>query len=127
MSRVLLLFSRALRLHCPACGSGGLFKSWYTMKPSCPGCGLLMEREEGYFLGAMVFNLVVAELIFVLALVAVLLSTWPNPPWDALWIGSMIGMVLCPLALYPFSKTLWLAFDLLFRPVQPKEFERRRR
>ena len=51
MQRAPLLCSRALRLHCPACGSGGLFQSWFTMRPACPGCGLVMEREQGYFLG----------------------------------------------------------------------------
>jgi uncharacterized protein (DUF983 family) len=120
----MLLLSRALRLRCPACGAGGLFTSWFGMRPVCPGCGLVMEREEGYFLGAVMFNLVAAELLFAGGLLAVLLATWPNPPWDALWIGSVVGMVAVPLLLYPFSKTIWLAFDLLFRPVKAREFER---
>jgi uncharacterized protein (DUF983 family) len=126
VARATLLLSRALRLRCPACGAGGLFASWFSMRPVCLGCGLVLEREQGYFLGAVMFNLVAAELLFAGGLVAVLLVSWPNPPWDALWIGSMVGMVAAPLLLYPFSKTLWLAFDLLFRPVQAHEFERHR-
>ncbi len=126
MNRALVLFSRALRLRCPACGAGRLFASWFTMRARCPICELALEREEGYFLGAMLINLVVAELLFAAGLVLVIVATWPTPPWDALWIGSIAGMILAPLALYPFSKTTWLALDLLVRPVQPEETDRAR-
>jgi hypothetical protein len=61
----------------------------------------------------MLCNLVVAELLFVAALVAWTVLTWPDPPWRLIWIGSVAGMVLAPIATYPFSKTLWLALDLL--------------
>jgi len=122
--RAAILFGRALVRRCPACGAPGLFTGWFRMRPSCVGCGLVMEREEGYFLGAMMVNLIAAEGLFALALVLVVVLTWPTPPWDALWIGSIVGMVVAPLALYPFSKTVWLAFDLLFRPVGIEEFER---
>jgi uncharacterized protein (DUF983 family) len=111
-----VMITRALILRCPNCGSSGLFAGWFSMRPSCPVCGLVTEPEEGYFLGAIMLNLVVAELLFAAGLAAVILSTWPNPPWTALWIGSMVGIVVVPVVLYPFSKTLWLAVDLTFRP-----------
>jgi uncharacterized protein (DUF983 family) len=119
----IVLLIRALLLRCPACGSAGLFTSWFAMRTACPGCGLVMEREEGYFLGAMMFNLVFSELLFVALLTGVVLWTWPDPPWDALWIGGVLGMVLFPLLFYPLSKTLWLAFDLLFRPAARRDFQ----
>ena len=81
MRRALSLFGRALRWHCPACGGGPLFSGWFEMRPSCPRCGLRLEREEGYFLGAMALNLVVAELLFVVAFATTLVLTWPRPPW----------------------------------------------
>jgi hypothetical protein len=31
-------------------------------------------------------------------------------------------MILAPLILFPFSKLLWLAFDLVFRPPTPEDF-----
>jgi hypothetical protein len=31
------------------------------------------------------------------------------------------AMVLFPILFYPWSKTLYLAFDLLFRPPEPHE------
>jgi hypothetical protein len=30
-------------------------------------------------------------------------------------------MITAPLACYPFSKTLFLAFDLMFRPPDPED------
>jgi hypothetical protein len=31
--------------------------------------------------------------------------------------------VLVPFVTYPFSKTIFLAFDLVFRPPAPEDFE----
>jgi hypothetical protein len=31
------------------------------------------------------------------------------------------AMVIAPLLLYPFSRFIWLAFDLMFRPVVPND------
>ena len=63
----------------------------------------------------------VTQTAWVLFLVITLLSTWPNPPWTVLQWGSVAVMVLTPILFYPFSKTTWLALDLLFRPVPPRE------
>lgn len=65
------------------------------------------------------FNIVASELIFALVFLAVLLSTWPSPPWMLLQYGGIALMLLAPLLFYPFCKTLFLAFDLLFRPATP--------
>ena len=32
-------------------------------------------------------------------------------------------MILAPVILYPFSKLVWLAFDLMLRPVVPSDLE----
>jgi hypothetical protein len=31
------------------------------------------------------------------------------------------AMVIAPILLYPFSRFIWLAFDLMFRPVVPND------
>jgi uncharacterized protein (DUF983 family) len=92
------------------------------MRPYCPACGLPLERgDQGYQVGSYMFNIVAAELIFVLVFLAVVLVTWPSPPWQLLQYGGMILMILAPVLFFPFSKTLFLAFDLLFRPATPDE------
>lgn len=118
LSRSLLLFGRALRLRCPNCGQGKLFTSWLRMRDRCPVCGLKLERgEEGYQVGSYMFNIVAAELIFAALFVGVVVLTWPTPPWKLLQYGGIALMVIAPFAFFPCSKTLFLAFDLVFRPA----------
>lgn len=115
--RTLLLAARALRLRCPNCGAGGLFRGWVRMRQQCPGCGLHLERNEsGYVVGAYMFNIAASELVGVAILLAVAAATWPNPPWTLLTWGGAALMLAAPVVFYPFAKTLFLAFDLAFRP-----------
>ena len=111
---------RSLRRRCPNCGGGGIFLTWFRMRPACPTCGLVLEREEqGYQVGSYMFNIIAAELLFAAIFVAALVLTWPDPPWRVLQYGGAVLMILAPVVFYPFSKTLFLAFDLVFRPVVP--------
>ena len=119
--RALRLFGRALLLRCPECGSGGIFRNWLSQVPVCPGCGRRFEREEGYFLGAMAVNLIVAELIPTAAAVLTLVLTWPNPPWTVLQFALPIAMAVVPLLFFPFSRLVWVALDWSVRPMPPGE------
>ena len=120
--RAPLLFWRAIRLRCPNCGGGPLFRSWFRMRPYCPACGLPLERgDQGYQVGSYMFNIIASELLFVLVFLGVVLVTWPSPPWRLLQYGGIILMILAPVFFFPFCKTLFLAFDLLFRPATPEE------
>jgi hypothetical protein len=71
----------------------------------------------------MLVNVVVAELLFVAGFAAALVLTWPTPPWTALTIGAALAVVLFPLLLYPFSRTVWLALDLLVQPAERHEYD----
>ena len=116
-------FTRALRLRCPHCGGGPIFTSWSRLLPVCPVCGLGLERgEQGYWLGAYFFNLMAVEAVFSVWVVAFLLETWPNPPWGLFQITTIVLMVVFPFIFFPFSKTLFLAFDLLVRPPGEEDF-----
>lgn len=117
------MFLRALRLRCPHCGGGPVFLSWRRLVPSCPVCGLGFERgEQGYWLGAYFFNLMAVETVFGVWIMGVLWWTWPAPPWDLVQAGSVVLMLVAPFALFPWSKTLFLAFDLLVRPPEAEDF-----
>jgi uncharacterized protein (DUF983 family) len=109
---------RALRLHCPRCGGAGVFDSWLRPKSSCPTCGQPIERhEEGYYLGSLLVNLIVAELLPLAVVLSVLVATWPHPPWNLLLYGGAGLAVVSPFAFYPFSKLLWLALDQFIQPT----------
>ena len=98
-----------------------MFTTWFRIAEACPRCGLALERHEpGYQVGAYMFAIVAAELVFIAIFVGVLLVTWPAPPWDVLTYGGGALMVGLPIIFYPYSKTLFLAFDLLFRPAPPE-------
>ena len=122
LSRTLQLLWRAVRLRCPNCGQGRLFTSWLRMRERCPACGLKLERgEEGYQVGSYMFNIVAAELVFAALFVGIVVLTWPSPPWKFLEYGGIALVVIAPFAFFPFSKTLFLAFDLIFRPAMRDE------
>lgn len=115
--RLSRLLTRALTLHCPNCGSGGIFRSWFHLREHCPRCRLQLERgEPGYLVGSYMFNLIAAELVFAAIFLGVLIVMWPDPPWTLLQYGGAAFMVLAPIIFYPFSRTVFLAFDLVFRP-----------
>jgi uncharacterized protein (DUF983 family) len=120
--RVALLFWRALRRRCPNCGGGGLFATWLKFNQRCPTCGLALERgEDGYQVGSYMFNIIASELVFAAIFITVLVAAWPSPPWDLLLWGGSALMLVAPFGLYPFTKTVFLAFDLVFRPATQDE------
>ncbi len=121
--RVSSLFVRALRLRCPHCGGGPVFVTWSRLVPNCPVCGLGFERgEEGYWLGSYFFNLMAVETVFTVWVVGFLLWTWPETPWDLFQATTVILMLVVPIAFFPYSKTLFLAFDLWVRPPSEDDF-----
>jgi uncharacterized protein (DUF983 family) len=123
--RAARLIGRGLSLRCPGCGRAGMVRRWLTLSlwERCPACGLRLDRgEEGYSLGSVLFNLIAAEAFFVVGLVTIMVLTWPHPPWDAMFWGGIALMIVLPIVFFPFSKTLWLAFDLIFRPSLPGDY-----
>lgn len=74
-------------------------------------------------MGAYTINLIVAELLVFFGGLAVLRFTWPEVPWDALMYGLAALMVVAPIVVYPVSRQLWLATDLILRPSEPDDFD----
>jgi hypothetical protein len=118
------MLGRSLLKRCPICGGGRLFTRWFRMKERCPTCGYRFEREEGFFLGAYVINLVIAQgMVILLAVVPLIVRLAGDPdasvvPFIA---GGVVGAVVAPMIFYPWSKTIWTAFDLMLRPVHVTE------
>jgi hypothetical protein len=57
---------------------------------------------------------VVAESLAAVIALAILWMTWPASRM-ALVIGTVLAVSL-PILFFPFSRTVWLAWDLSFRP-----------
>jgi uncharacterized protein (DUF983 family) len=115
---------RALMLRCPHCGASGILATWFRLKERCPRCKLHLHREEtDYFLGAYTIMLMAVEGLFAIGFVLVLVLTWPNPPWELIEWGGVVVLTAGVLIAYPFARTLFLAIDLIFRPVSSVELD----
>lgn len=114
----LRMLLRAILVRCPRCGARGLFQSWFQMRSHCASCGLALERGEqhDYWIGGMMFNIVLAEILAVTVIGSAILLTWPEVPWGAVRVGAVLLMLASPFLLFPMSRLVWLAFDLIVRP-----------
>ena len=75
---------RAARKRCPLCGTKGQFTRWTRLRDTRPGCGYRFERESGYWVGAIIINLAVTEVLFGIMFITTLLVTAPEVPWQPL-------------------------------------------
>jgi uncharacterized protein (DUF983 family) len=108
---------RALRRRCPRCGSGGLFRGWFQMVETCPGCGCRFEAtaDEGFFLGVLTINLAVIEgalLLVIFAYIAVLAASGGGMPLWPVLTGAGVLAVVLPIVFYPFACTIWAAVNI---------------
>ncbi len=117
---------RGAAKRCAVCGGGRLFSGWFTMAERCPSCGYHFEREEGFFLGAYVMNLAIAQALVILLAVVPAIVLLDSDADVTLWpvlAAGVAAAVLAPLFFYPWSKTLWLAIELIMRPLDEIEPE----
>jgi uncharacterized protein (DUF983 family) len=108
------MFSRAVRRRCPLCGTKPIFDGYFALRDRCPGCNFSFEREEGYWVGAMIANIAVAEALFAVLFIGGIAVTYPDVPWTQLGVASIAAMVALPILFYPFSKMVWLWIDLAY-------------
>ena len=114
--------ARGLSKRCARCGSGKLFRNYFTMVPDCPRCGLHFERESGYWAGALAINMVLVGGVFAVVFVIALVLTVPDVPVGLLLAILVPIMVIGPIVAYPFSKTIWVAIDRAFlQQLDPNE------
>jgi uncharacterized protein (DUF983 family) len=111
-----------LTKRCPRCGSGNLFHRWFTIVEQCPRCGLRFEREEGYWTGALAINIAVTTGAFAIFFVIAVALTAPDIPVLPLLAILVPLMIVVPIVYYPFSKTVWMAFDrAVLQHLDPNE------
>ena len=84
------------------------------MNAKCGYCGLVYEREQGYFIGAIYINVVATESLLLGTLLIYGLITGT--------IGRTILIILIalaivvPLVFYHHSRSLWLSLDHILNP-----------
>jgi hypothetical protein len=87
----------------------------------CDSCGLRFEREQGYWVGALIINTAVTFATFLVLFVGGMALTWPDVPWGVIAAVTLVSMILVPLLFYPLSKTIWMALELSWHPLEDQE------
>ena len=105
---ILKTLARALRLRCPACGRANVFRAPFQVRRECPACRSLFQREAGFFVGAIMVNVVATEGAVMLAFGLCLLA--PGVGELTLTILFVVAL-LFPVLFYHHSWSLWLAGD----------------
>lgn len=103
------LVGRALRLRCPVCGEGKLFRGIIAINENCPNCEIKIEREPGFFLGAIYFNY---GLTAMLTLIAYALLRFTTELTSKQVLGTTLAIsVLFPIWFHRYARSLWAGFD----------------
>lgn len=108
---ILKTLARGARLCCPACGGRSVFQSPFRVRADCPACGTVFQREEGFFVGAIMINVVTTE-----AAVLATAGLWllASAGSDSAMLAALFAVALLfPVAFYHHAWSLWLAGDHL--------------
>jgi hypothetical protein len=87
-----------------------MFCGQFAMNDPCPECGLVFQREEGYFLGAMFVSYTLGA-GFVIP--AFFLAQWLLPTWSGYLLGLLVWLLYLPLvpAVFRYSRVMWVHLE----------------
>ncbi len=98
------------RQRCPNCRRGFVYRNGSARNNLCPACGIRIEREPGYYTGALYLGVLLAFPIVVLLTVLVLyLAPSLDPPLAILIAG--VGLVPLLPVINRVSYVFWMAID----------------
>ncbi len=102
---------RSAKLRCPVCGESSIVQRPFNLKPRCTACGVIFKREEGFFVGAIMANVLVTE-FFILDIyfICVLLDKFSD---RVMLTILFVVAVTFPLAFYHHAWAFWLGMDHL--------------
>jgi uncharacterized protein (DUF983 family) len=98
------------RKQCPRCMQGAIYQSGMKMNPRCPVCDLLLEREQGYFMGALYISYTLASIILGIFFLGIYLI---EPGWDlglSLLLAVALFVPFVP-AVTRYARIIWIHFD----------------
>jgi uncharacterized protein (DUF983 family) len=110
------IIARGLANRCPNCGGRTLFRpgAFFQLNKTCPSCGLTIEKDEGFFLGAMSLNYGVTLVVF---LAPVALCWYYGLLGDTASIVLVVGFsIVVPVAFYRSSRSWQLMLYYFFLP-----------
>jgi uncharacterized protein (DUF983 family) len=116
---ILKVLRRSLALRCPVCGMSSIVRKPFQIRDYCPNCRALFKREEGFFVGAILANVITTE--FVILTICVVFITVLGASYESVLVGLFIVALLFPVAFYHHSWSLWLGFDYLVESLPKYE------
>jgi len=114
---IALTLGRCLKLQCPACGRATVFGRPFNLKARCTACGVIFKREEGFFVGAIMANVVATEILILVVYFLCLLLT--NLDEQKMLTALFVVGITFPLVFYHHSWSLWLGLDHLLEGLPP--------
>ena len=111
--------SRCLRLRCPACGRSSIVRSPFQIRHHCPSCGVLFKREDGFFVGAIMANVVTTE--FVILTVYLISLPLIGAHYQLILTALFTLALIFPVAFYHHSWSFWLSLDHLVESLPMAE------
>ena len=110
------IVAAGLTHRCPNCGGRTLFKkgTLFQLNKQCPDCGLLFERDEGFFLGSMSLNYGVTIFVFLVPVLLLYLVGVLSGVTAAVLAG--VGAIGFPILFYRASRSWWLMSYYFFLP-----------
>ncbi|HEX8456887.1 MAG TPA: DUF983 domain-containing protein [Pyrinomonadaceae bacterium] len=108
---ILKTLVRVVRLRCPACGLSSIVESPFHIKHQCPACDALFKREDGFFVGAIMANVVTTELVILVLYVLSLPVI--NTRFELILTCLSVVALVFPVLFYHHSWSFWLGFDHL--------------
>ena len=104
---------------CPVCLEGKVFHSFIGMNKNCPECGIVFERESGYFLNSMFIAYMLGFLILApLSLGLYIMHVTGRMQVSGLlfWIVILgLTAVFWPF-IFRYSRVIWMHADQMMDP-----------
>ena len=113
------MIRRSLLRQCPRCANrSAWFTSWFKQGERCIGCGMKRTRDtDGHELGSLTIASVLNIVLIMAAIGIAVAFTAPDVPVLTLYIVLASAALVFPVLTWPMTHTLWMAIDLIFRPM----------
>ena len=108
-----------LQQSCPRCRLGkiypsSIFRGFPKMNDRCAVCHLGFEREEGYFLGAMIVDYSLAMVMT--TIIAIILWSFTRWSFEKLCVVAILIFLPAVPTVTRLGRVLWISFDQLIDP-----------
>ncbi len=108
MKHTLHILWTGLRLLCPVCQRGAMFRSLLDMNEHCPNCGVEFERDAGEVTGAIAILFTV--LLLFIGVAGGMLALMTTIHAAILIIGLALLTTLIGVVFYRHARGLWVSF-----------------